>query len=316
MKIRKLYKLALYIQVILSLYFFVFSGCKKHEEKEPITGEDLINSTAKLYCDESQKIYDAQKYVVDECDGAGFTALYAVACPYNSVDLKVFQNEEGKLFRNPKRDCYPTKSESEFSKDHVLMSMIAWHELGLIDEAKKFKDFVDKNNGVFCDAKDEITKISRCIISPTLYSLLSSITKSPSVSKIINLNANSEDLTFLKKGFEAHLHVLSIWLTGRVEGRISQIDKNFLGGYVNREPMNALFQAVGFRYGIVSREKVLAAFLNEHWPNDKLPTNEQHCEGYLWQRDMTSDKDWKPCDDKHVYTGADYSFAKYVLTIL
>lgn len=288
------------------LLLLILFSCSKHEDSEPIQ-DVTLEKKAKLYCDLSKPLYDKQKWVVEECDGAGFTALYAIACKSNNVDLSVFQDKDGKMFRNPNKNCYPKHSDSEFSKDHVLMSMAAWHELKLIGMAKKFKNFVDDNNLKFCEGKDQATTLSRCYISPSLYFSLSEISKES--GKL----AESEDVIGVKDGFEGHLDVVNIWLTGRIHGKINDLQKNRLKKYAEKEKENALFQAVAFRYGVTSIENVNKAFFAPRFPNDRLPTNTEYCTEYLFQRDMDA-KDWKPCTEKKLHSGTDFAFAYYVLS--
>lgn len=289
---------------IFSILILFFS-CGKKEENEPIKDISL-EAKSKLYCELSKGIYEKQKYVVDECDGAGFTALYAVACPQNKVDISVFQNKEGKMFRNPKHDCFPKNSASEFSKDHVLMSMVAWHELHRNDLANKFKKFVDKNKLKFCEGKDVVTTTSRCILSTTLYFLLSKISHSSS-------NLRQENANLIKDGFEGHLDVIGIWLDGKVNGGISEVQKQKIKKYAEKEQLNALYQSVAYRYGLRSIEDVNKSFYSKRFPDDRLPTNTEYCTEYLFQRDSNS-KDWQPCADKKVHTGTDFVFAYYVLS--
>ena len=150
--------------------------------------------------------------------------------------------------------------------------------------------------------------MSRCFISPFLAEYLS---KAKGDSSLL---AESDDAWFEKSGFEAHLHVLGIWVKGKLDGSITNVDLDYLKTYSKREPLNALYQSMAYRYGKASQSDVLAAFDNEHWPSDRLPSSSEHCSSYLFQRDMTSTGDWEPCPgENQVYSGTDYGFASYVL---
>lgn len=279
-------------------------SCGKHKHTAGEVFAD-IEQKASLYCELSKGNYQKQRYVVEECDGAGFTSLYGLACSANDVDLSVFEGDKGDMFRNPNRDCYPSRSKSGFSKDHVLMrSIAAWeqHDSGW---ARRFLDSMD---GIyFCEAVDVETRLSRCVLSANLYNILNRIAGRPAL-------AESEDAIGERYGFESHLHVLGIWLRGRVDGSIDDIDLGYLETYARREPLNALYQAAAYRYGKATKEEVINAFGSSHWPNDRLPSSTEHCTNYLFQRDMSSAGDWQPCPDAfQVYSGTDYSFAAYVL---
>lgn len=282
-------------------------SCGKHKHTAGEVFSD-IEQKASLYCELSKQQYTENKFVVDECDSAGFTSLYSLGCSNNNVDLSVFSSESGEMFRNPNKDCYPTRSKSGFSKDHVLMRLVAAVGQGDKVWPKSFLEYVTSNNGFFCDGIDAQTKISRCLISPFLASYLSKASGGSS------LLAESEDSLGERYGFESHLHVLAIWLRGRVDGSIDDIDLGYLETYARREPLNALYQAAAYRYGKATKEEVINAFGSSHWPNDRLPSSTEHCSGYLFQRDMSSAGDWDPCPEAfQVYSGTDYSFAAYVL---
>lgn len=281
-------------------------GHNKPSEPVPFAG---ITQKAGLYCELSKQEYLDNKYVVDECDGAGFTSLYSISCPTSEVELSVFNGSNGEMFRNPNHDCYPSRSKAGFSKDHVLMRLVAAVGQGDKEWPKSFLNYVESNNGFFCDAIDTQTKLSRCFLSPFLYEYLKKSSGDTSLA------GNSDDAWFEKEGFEAHLQVLGIWVKGKLDGSITNVDLDYLKTYAKREPLNALYQSMAYRYGKSTKDDVLAAFNNSHWPSDHLPTSDNHCSGYLFQRDMTSTNDWEPCpEENETYSGTDYSFAAYVLT--
>lgn len=286
----------------------ILACCGKNKSSESSVAFPEIQQKASLYCNLSKSEYDRNRYVVEECDGAGFTSLYSLACGNNGVYLSEFQAENGEMYRNPNKDCYPSRSKSGFSKDHVLMRLVAAVGQGDKQWPKSFLEFATSNNGFFCDGIDAETKISRCLISPFLAEYLS---KAKGDSALL---AESDDAWFEKSGFEAHLHVLGIWVKGKLDGSIPDVDLSYLKAYAKREPLNALYQSMAYRYGIVGADAVVASFDNSHWPSDRLPSSKEHCSGYLFQRDMTSAKDWEPCpDENQEYSGTDYSFAAYIL---
>jgi hypothetical protein len=295
----------------VKLYFtllLLLISCGKNKSQETTVSFPAIEQKASLYCELSKPEYEAKRYVVDECDGAGFTSLYSLGCRENEVDLSVFQNESGEMFRNPSKDCYPSRSKSGFSKDHVLMRLVAAVGQNDTEWPKSFLEFATSNNGFFCDGIDAETKISRCLISPFLAEYLS---KAKGQNTLL---AESDDAWFEKSGFEAHLHVLGIWVKGKLDGFISDADTSYLKAYAEREPLNALYQSIAYRYGQATKENVVNAFGTSHWPDNRLPSSSEHCAGYLFQRDMTSTGDWAPCPEAfQEYSGTDYSFAAYIL---
>lgn len=290
-----------------SIALFTIVSCGKNRAHDGEAFSDIAAKAA-FYCEQSRAEYEAKKWVVEECDGLGFTSLYALACPANGVQLSLFEDADGKLYRSPDRGCYPSKSKAELSKDHVLMRLVAAVGLGDKEWPVRFKDYVDAHGGVFCDAVDIETKASRCVISPFLYAALG---KAAGGSSLL---AESGDVWFEKAGFEAHLQVLGIWLKGKLDGSITDMDLDYLATYAQREPLNALYQAAAYRYGRATKEAVDNAFHSSHWPDSRLPDSADHCSSYLFQRDMTAAQDWQPCADSlQVWSGTDYGFAAYVL---
>ena len=285
-------------------------SCGKHKSSHSDISFPEIAQKASLYCELSKPEYETRKWVVDECDGAGFTSLYALSCNIESSKLSVFQSESGEMFRDPSHSCYPTRSKSGFSKDHVLMRLVA--AIGQQDKVwpKSMLDYSAAHGGFFCDAIDNTTKVSRCFLSPFLFEYLNKAAGNFNLAE-----PHSDDALFEKEGFEAHLQILGIWVKGKLDGSITNSSLGYLTAYAKREPLNALYQAMAYRYGVASKHDVIRAFDNGHWPSDRLPDTHNHCTDYLFQRDMGSVKDWEPCPEENkVYSGTDYSFAAYILT--
>src|SRR5574343_473544 len=158
-------------KIIIIMMILSCCGKNKSSPSDSVSFPE-IDQKASLYCELSKPEYEAKKWVVDECDGAGFTSLYALACGSNGVDLSVFQASNNEMYRNPQHDCYPTRSKSGFSKDHVLMRLVAAVGQGDKEWPAKFLGYVQDNNGFFCDAVDTETKVSRCLLSPFLVEYL------------------------------------------------------------------------------------------------------------------------------------------------
>lgn len=303
------------------LLIAILVGCQK-TAPQPFKLYEKFKDRRDLYCAKSKEEYRKNKFVVDECDGAGFTSLYATACSDNEVDLNVFQDETGRMHRSPdhthcwnydlsKDENIALGNDSGFSKDHVLMRMIAAREANDIIWIHSFYDYLIKNQFVFCDAKDLITYTSKCILSGGLYLNLAKIHLGYTLSN------QSEDAAGIKEGFEGHLHVLSIWLNWRINKAITSTDVGYLRQYAKKEPLNALYQAMAYHFMQATEDDVIKAFdNNDHWPRDRLPNNhENHCSEYLFQRNMSSSGDWMTCPDKEFqeFSGTDYVFAYYVL---
>ena len=316
--------------------FFCLPTCRK--DAKPIDSKFIMVEPIKLrhaiYCELSYPNYLEKKYVVDECDGAGFTSLYSLGCLGYDVDLHDFQTETGRMNRSPDPErCWDydnhvsAGSDAGYSKDHVLMRAIAAYEHADIHWFDMFLKYLDDNHWVFCEAKDDVIKLSKCVMSPKLYVLLYDAREKLKTKKTKPIDTEGSDdslvipLLDVKTGFEGHLDVLSIWFSGRIYAAITKDQKKRLKAYAEREPKNGLYQAVAFIYGEASYDSVVASLIDEKlFPRDKLPSNhENYCTDYLFQRDYMKgteiNKDWLPCTEKEFkyHSATEYVFTHYIL---
>lgn len=339
---RNLISVSVGLAILPGLLFL--SSCKRQNkavQADDATVPQELIERGNFYCEASRPEYEEKKYVHSKCDGAGFTSLYSTRC--GMVDLSVFEDSStGKPYRSPSHDCFSTgSSKSEYSRDMLLMRMVAGWVHKDLTWLNRFISYAEKNNWVMCDAIDDAARIGRCMVSPNLISLLfdmqtrlegkALLTKSePDVNypefKMLSLDAqiqylkvtkedeNSQDAVDLRYDFEAHLDVLRIWLEGQVYGGITDAQKKRLIGYAEREQRNALFLAVAALYGHGSMLRVWE--LLEAFPEGRLPASGDHCTEYLFQRAMmkngAENPDWLPCDRGETHSGTDFNFALYV----
>jgi hypothetical protein len=298
---------------------FLF-GCKRDNEKSDAVfslPQEFIDR-GDFYCEASKEAYQEKKYVHSKCDGAGFTSLYSTRC--GGVDLSVFEDSAtGKPYRSPTHDCFSTgASKSEYSRDMLLMRMVgAWRHKDLA-WVNRMISYGEKNSWVICDAIDDATKIGRCVVSPSLYSVLYDMqSRLEGVAPSSLTLQKDEDAVGLKDDFEAHLEVLKIWLEGEIYGAITDTQLMKLEGYAKRESENALFLAVYAKYSNGDFSNSLKSL--ERFPAGRLPNSSDWATEYLYQRSMMRDgapnKDWKPGPDaSEVFSGTDYNFVIYVIS--
>lgn len=290
-------------------------GCKRDHKKSDAhfeLSQEFI-SRGNLYCELSKADYQAKKYVHSKCDGAGFTSLYSVRC--GDVDLSVFEDlSTGKPYRSPSHDCFANgESKSEYSRDMLLMRMVAaWVDKD-IEWVNRIISYGEKNSWVICNAIDDAIKVGRCVVSPALYFVLYDMQDRMSgKTLLLTMNRESDDAVGLKFGFEAHLDVLRIWLEGEVYGALTAAQLTRLEAYAGRENQNALFLAAYAKYANGDMSHAAAAL--DRYPKDRLPGSADWCEEYLWQRDQTSDN-WKTCPaEGEIFSGTDYNFTIYMMS--
>lgn len=301
----------------------LLAACAKHTEepKDSLPGlPPELRDQAALYCALSEPAYQEKKYVHSRCDGAGFTSLRAVACAaYGfSVDLSIFEDPStGRPYRDPGHSCLADGgSASDYSKDMFLMRLTAATESNDRPWFDRFAAFAEKEHWVICDANDTATRLSRCAISVSLVRLFyDAYAKVKGESPLrLETTDDSMDASSLPRGFEAHLQMLKVWLSGQIYGAITESELAVAAGQAAREPNNALYQAIFHRFSD-GDQSAAYTLLFAQFPAGRLPSNDKDwCEEYKYQRDE-NDKDWWPCPGEplSIHSGTDFSFTVHIL---
>lgn len=124
------------------------------------------------------------------------------------------------------------------------------------------------------------------------------------------------EATELKQGFEKHLDAIFIMTSALKRGVISEVDFDTLKKYSEKSPKNALFKALYHRYKDGDQSETVSILLDESlFPSSRLPTTDDRCEEYLWQRDEVP-KDWEPCAGGKVHDGVDFLIAAWVAKLI
>jgi hypothetical protein len=118
------------------------------------------------------------------------------------------------------------------------------------------------------------------------------------------------------EGFEAHIQALHLYLRGLMFGAVSDYQKMFFAEMKGRQPENLLFRAMYAKFdnGQVDDVAMEASSTSRIFPVG-LPTSNDRCENYVWQRDQYS-ADWQPCDQGLTHTGTDLTFLRAVVNDL
>lgn len=298
--------------LILCLVTF-FTACDRGKNEPSIqkAPSERLAEKQKLYC--SLSAAEAER---TSCDGLLFTSLRGIGCDGISISNFESSVEPGQYFRSESKDCFvpdsvSNRSDSTISKDMLIGAMIKmWHDKDL-NAIRRMIDFGKSRSWVMGQAKDDVTLASKCLMSPTLISMLYDI-ESKLSGKLFE-PSSSDSVTGLNNGFRAHLDILFILLDLGVHGFISNSSLATLKGQAERQPQNALFQAA---YSLFTGDQSLAISLLElQFPEKSLPNNrDNHCEPYLYQRD-TDNSDWVPCPTAPFaeHSGTDFIFAVAVL---
>lgn len=268
------------------LLFCLLLGCHKVEPKETLTPTEALRAKRDLYLSFYDQVKDSHGWVGPHCDGLLFNSLGSAAgLP---IPVGKAEREPGVWERHPAFDCYPGESKSRLSKDMVLGLMYWAHVKGEKDLLKRLHDRASDHNWQVCDAVDNETFLSRCVLSLSLVSLLRH------ALGLSSYWAGSDDQAGIKAGFEGHLEVLKLRTYGRIDGHLSDGDLKQLKAYCDHNPKNALSCAVYHRYADGDQSGATEVLMDEAlFPADRPPSSRERCEDYLWQREPGSD--WAPC---------------------
>lgn len=281
------------LKLLLILALF---SCTKREDKKPLVKEPKIAEKAELY-----KLLHKGWAHQGGCDSLGFTSLAKIAGGASDVDIYKAEGEPGRWYRNESHQCYDLgQSKSDISKDMFIMLWPYLYIKGDKSALQRIWDYGQANGWVMGRGY-----YSRTYLTPALVLVLQEMILK---SSLLPEATPSQDK---KAGYEKHLDAIAIFTRGIMRGGISEVDYETLRQYSDASPRNALFKALYNKYKTGDQSDVIAILLDEKlFPSDRLPTAQDRCEEYLWQRDDGSD--WEPCDSDKTHDGVDFLFAAYV----
>lgn len=276
---------------------------KDNDPQDPVDAYDT--SHLKATYDFYTSVCDAatDNGIVGYGDALLFSALSLVGgC---DVNLFAFESEEdGRWCRHP--DCpgpeYPEGSKklkaSKFSKDMeigFILGMFHYWTKGTEEQKRLAIEAVNRHIAYgqahswdMCGedgAMDEKTRLSRCVMSSntkaTLYELRYQMGGEDNIQRKI---AQAWDP--LCTGFRCHLTVIHWLVRGSLQDGINDLQKKFLLAKAEKHRDNALYQMA---YNYFTDGKFVNAYTGlantEYFPEARLPTSEDRCVDYLYQRD-------------------------------
>jgi hypothetical protein len=282
---------------MLKLLFIILalSSCQKREPKKPQQVNEAVVAKAELY----KRLHTGWAHGRG-CDSVGFSALCRLAGGCKDVVITDAEGEPGRWYRNPEKDCYPDKSKSDISKDMFMMLFPYLYATGDKQNLREIYEYGKENGWIMGRGY-----ISRTFMTPPMVFLLQrmigfSTSEIPQSSKQVE-----------KAGFEKHLDAISLMLKGMIGEGLDPIQYEEIRQYAQKNPQNALFQALYNKYRDGNQSIAIEILKNEkYFPSDRLPTSADRCEEYLWQRDLGAD--WEPCEEGKTHDGVDFLLAAYV----
>lgn len=294
-------------EVALS-FFLTACGAFQDEDKKPkeATAQEClakIQPVRDLYVQLLPSIADGDGwYETDRCDALLFNSLIA-AGGVDSISIPLARDEDGAWFRRPAKDCYSSGgSKSSISRDMLLGVMFyatIAEEKGILEDLY--------NSGLSQSWVMGAGNISRTYFTPGLQSTLAEAIfylGGPSFEERQYPQAWSTE----NVNFAAHLDVLHILLRGEIKGGVSEFMLQVLRKQYERSPRNPLFSFAYHKYHTGDYREALELLDNSDvWPKDRLPTTDNYCDEWYFQRDPGAD--WEPCPDRQkTHTGGELIF--------
>lgn len=295
--------------LLLALLF----SCQPKRDNEPsiITHDERVKALFKkrdLYCDLGREYMRERDHNPTECDSLLFTSLWGYAC--GEVPIDDFMNPDGQWFRTTDHGCYPERSKSTISKDMfrgLLWYLMKYERLDLVN---KTLDYGRQHNWIMGEAINETELLGRCVMTPAMVEDFQDLALKLEGETLVQSVDEEADL-IENTGFLAHLDVLRVLFHGQLYGGISDGESDLLKNQAEREPNNALFGLARRLYDSSwDIENNLRLLENgDVFPVDHLPTSDNYCTSFLWERDEAP-KDWAPCPDRNEkYSGIDFVFS-------
>lgn len=290
-------------------------SCGRFEKKRPKQNTQdaritQLSQKQELYLQLIQFHLDEYGFILhEECDSLLFTGLLSAVQPI-STDITSAKNENNQWFRRP--ITKPCNSLSTISRDMFIGLMwYIWRHKQL-DLANQIFDYGRDNKWVMGQGD-----ISRTFFTPNMQATLAQlIYKLGGTDHVFERNL---PMTWGSvSGFEAHIQILLILLVGEMNKKINGDMLDRIKAYKRDNPKNALFSYAYHLYIDGNQSETLNILLDESlYPANSLPTTDNFCTEWLWQRDQFKDgqvnTDWLPCNGNKEHTGADFLFVSGLL---
>jgi hypothetical protein len=284
---------------LLLLTLLVACSSTKHEPQATINLLGDVKAKRDRYIEYAKSMQDEYGWLPSKCDGLLFNSLAAFSgFPVNPL---MAEETSGRFRRHPDfSDCKPgSGAKSTISKDMFRgLWLWLWQQQD-VDTFHRIYEYGDLNDWVMGEAEDDESFYGRVLLTPAMIFELKKMIDALEL-KLTGIVWNSLEETFLRDSYAAHLHILNIYAEAQINGKTD--DVKTLKSYAEREPRNALFQALYHKFSDGDQTAAINILMDESlFPADRLPTSaDNYCSHYLWQRDM-DEKDiagfeyWKPC---------------------
>lgn len=285
--------------MIKYLIFLLIFSCSKKPEKQALEVRPEIAAKAELY----KSLHKGWAH--DKCDSLGFTSLCKLAGGCVEADIKQAQSEPGRWYRSPEHNCFDLgESRSDISKDMFIMMFPYLWNIGDKIALADIYSYGKKNNWIMGRYDGTVDGFARVYMVPEMSLFLEEMLSKKEFKYSSDVPVNS--------GFAAHLDVIWFLTKAIVRKEMDAVSYERVRIMVDKQPRNALFQAVYHRFKDGDQSNAINILMDESlFPASKLPSSRERCEKYLWQRDEDN-SDWIPCDKEQTHDGVDFLVAAWV----
>lgn len=274
------------------------SGCKKNQKPVEVESmSEIADEKDRVYHYEAEKLLDDKSWLrVFTCDGTLFNALHYVAGgEYVDVD-QAESDTPGKWCREPECQCYAEeRSGSEFSHDGATGLMLYWWHRGDLEAVERFIGYLESTNYILGTGNPGATYL-RPTSQATLYQLRYALGGGDNDKRHFPPTFSKQE------DYAAHIQSLHIYLRSLVYGAITEAERDLIEAYASDEPNNGIFQAIEATF-TGDPDPTLDVLVGEtYWPLEELPTGENFCTHYLFERSelrkQDINPDWLACEDE------------------
>ena len=228
---------------------------------------------------------------IPNCDSLTFMALcaWSSGCDTNLFEAEI---EPGRWIRNPKIQCYPkidyseNQADTDASIDAIMQVSLFLYSTQNVEAMRRLLTFGKEHKWLMGEGESLMERISRTWINPiqrsTLFDIWYKLTGEHNLVQYFPL------LWYpALEGYRAHLQALHIFEKGLVNQKLNALHFGFLKVLAEREPNNAVYQAIYHYFGDGDQREAIRILGNEQWfPANRLPSSNDRCESYLFQRDQ------------------------------
>mgnify|MGYP001615603093 CR=1 FL=1 len=232
-----------------------------------------------------------------------FSGLLSAARPDLNINIDAAKDENGAWYRRPGHDCGPAfnNSRSTISRDMVVgLLWHMWRNKDVKGATALLKDLKARTYWL----RGEGTA-GELLMTPALVNTLAEMVFRMGGTSYDTERAFPAILDDSGEGFIAHLTVLHLLLRGEILGGLFESDIKTLKSYMDKSPQNPLFVGAYHKYSDGNQSAMIDMLMdNSEWPNNSLPTTENHCSNWPVQR-VYDEKNWGACSPTKEHTGAE-----------